>query len=180
LNARLPRFARSPLFVFILFFAAINALWIVASLSRRSTLPRGSAAPGIALPAAGGQGNRVRLADLVKERPVALVFWATWCPTCRSELEALEARRGELEKGGVGLAGINMDFESPGVVEQYLRDAAIRFPVLLDDSSVSGAYGVSTLPTVYVVGTDGRICGAKVGYTSGRKILKMAGACTPR
>ncbi len=94
----------------------------------------GTAAPEFTLPAAPGgpTRGRFRLADNLHQKPVVVLFWATWCQPCMQELpvyQALYQRYG----GQIQVVGISMD--GPDTVSEVgstARRAGLTFPIVTD------------------------------------------------
>lgn len=110
------------------------------------------------------QGEPSKLSAL-RGKVVMLDFWATWCGPCREELPGLEALAREYESQGVVLLAANQ--ESPDLDEA--REAVTQWVTGLDpsmakyaifpDPSAREAFQVQALPTLYVIGRDGKIVG---------------------
>ena len=94
---------------------------------------------------------------------VLLNFWATWCVPCREEMPALETLSRELGPKGLAVVGVN--FKEPrGEVEAFVREHALRFPMLLDaDGRTGQLYQVFALPATFVVDRQGRLVGTVLG-----------------
>ena len=75
-------------------------------------------------------GERVRLADL-RDRPVLLNFWASWCGPCRRELPSIVKLHEELKGKGLVVLGVND--EGKGTAQAYADKIGLTFPTL-DDS----------------------------------------------
>ncbi|MCX5680735.1 MAG: redoxin domain-containing protein, partial [Candidatus Omnitrophica bacterium] len=43
----------------------------------------------------------IKLSELRNGQPAMIFFWATWCPSCRETLGALNVRAPEIEKQGL-------------------------------------------------------------------------------
>ena len=123
----------------------------------------GGAAPTLAL--ADLRGGEVRL-DALKGQVVVVNFWATWCGPCRAEIPDLAAWHDAHPE--VPMLGVATDDD---ISEQKLSMMAekfgITYPVLRDDGSASAAWGISTIPTTFVIGADGRVSSAQVGMVDG-------------
>jgi cytochrome c biogenesis protein CcmG, thiol:disulfide interchange protein DsbE len=83
---------------------------------------------------------------------VALIhFWASWCPTCRGEMTALEAFYAKYGTKGVLPCSIGLG-EKKETALSYLKNMTITYPVLLDPSSSSRKqFAVAGIPTYYVL-----------------------------
>jgi acetylornithine deacetylase/succinyl-diaminopimelate desuccinylase-like protein len=71
----------------------------------------GTHAPDFTLPAAPGgpSRGRFRLADHVGQRPVVILFWATWCQPCTQELPVYQALYARYGAARLTVVGISMD-----------------------------------------------------------------------
>ena len=108
-------------------------------------------------------GKTVHLSDF-KGRVVLLNFFATWCPPCREEMPSLEeAFQAKKDKGFVVL-GIAGDTQGKEIVEPFMKDYGLTFPVLLDpENQVFKQYFVRGIPVTYLLDKYGRIAGMYPG-----------------
>ncbi|RME99523.1 MAG: hypothetical protein D6768_14895 [Chloroflexi bacterium] len=114
----------------------------------------GQPAPDFTL--AGLDGRPVSLADY-RGRVVLVNFWATWCPTCVTEMPDYEQVYRQFSPDFVVL-GVNLQ-ESPAQVEKYAAGLGLSFPVLLDaDGQVTNRqYRVTGMPGSFIINRDGVI-----------------------
>jgi peroxiredoxin len=109
-----------------------------------------------ALELADAKGGRHRLSDY-RGKVVLLNFWATWCEPCRAELPSIERLRTALAGRPFVVLAVQMG-GSARTAQDVADELGLRFPLLLDrDSSVTGAWGVKTLPTSFLIGLDGAV-----------------------
>jgi len=124
---------------------------------------KGKAAPGITLKTI--DGKDVSLAGM-KGKVVLVDFWATWCPPCKESLphvQKVSADKALADKGLVVWA--TDDRETKDVVSAFLKQNSYTFTVLMDDKGAAlQAYLVSGIPTTIVIGRDGTVKDAFVGY----------------
>jgi thiol-disulfide isomerase/thioredoxin len=93
--------------------------------------------------------GRTVSAGSVSSDALLIHFFATWCEPCREEFASLA----RLTEGypDIKVLAINVA-EVPLRVRRFLETVHVPFPVLLDtDRAVTKAWGVSILPTTFVL-----------------------------
>jgi thiol-disulfide isomerase/thioredoxin len=122
---------------------------------------RGESAPP--LDAVDMQGGILRLEPGV----VTVVdFWATWCGPCVKAIPELAALHRELGSQGVRVVGISD--ERAEIVRKFLGRHDVPYVIGLDRAGRTRArYEVVALPTVFVVGRDGRVVDVVSGAGNG-------------
>ncbi|MBI2503501.1 MAG: TlpA family protein disulfide reductase [Candidatus Latescibacteria bacterium] len=110
------------------------------------------------------QGKPVRLADFSGQ--VRIVnFWATWCGPCWMEIPHLQELYDKYRAQGVMVIGISLDQGGSQVVQPFVEEVGITYPVALGDRQTTQAYGgVSAIPTSFIVDRKGRIYRIYMGY----------------
>jgi peroxiredoxin len=117
--------------------------------------------PDFALPSAAG--TVLRLSTL-RDRVVMVSFWATWCPPCWGEIATLEQLYQAYRDRGLEVLAVASDRQGAQVVLPFMARHPVSFPVLLDTAGlVTHLYGVSSLPTTYVLDRAGRLATVTVG-----------------
>jgi peroxiredoxin len=99
------------------------------------------------------------------DKLVLLNFWATWCTPCTVEMPSLESLWREYGEHGLVVIGVSVDRGAPrAVLEPYIRNHGLTFPILLDpDSRAAGAWRVTGIPTTFVVRPGGEVAGMAAG-----------------
>jgi len=111
-------------------------------------------APGFKL--ANRAGGELSL-DGLKGQVVMINFWASWCGPCRQEFPALDQIYAKYKPMGFQMIAINVESEKADA-EKFLGKTPVSFPILFDpDNKVSGSYGVSAMPTTFLVDRQGRL-----------------------
>ena len=112
-------------------------------------------------------GKDVKLSDM-KGQVVVVDFWATWCPPCRESLPKLNEMASDTDMASDGLVvwGVNAR-EDKAKVEAFMKENNYSFTVPMDDGTAMKAYHVRGIPTTMVVGRDGKVAAAFVGYGQG-------------
>lgn len=88
--------------------------------------------------------------------PILLVFFKVTCPVCQLTLPYLQRLH---DAGGITVIGVSQNtFEDTLEFTDYYR---ITFPTILDAEDdnfpVSNAYGISSVPTSFLIEPDGMI-----------------------
>jgi len=158
------------------FFATSAALllaFLLAVLVGGNAGPA-KARPAPALPTRVLVGPRVDLAGL-RGRPALIHFWASWCPPCVKEAPQLARVSHELY-GRATLVGVDWS-DNAASAARFIRQHHWTFPVLIDSSGeVGNAYGITGLPTTFVLDRQGRIIRRLIGpQTAGGLLSIIAG-----
>ncbi len=133
------------------------AALLVYGLSPKSASPGGRRAP--ALPHEQLVGSPTTLAGLISAaggRPVAVLFWASWCGPCATE--APEIERFATSGAGRGrIVGVDWSDGLSGA-RSFVRRYGWTFANLRDgDGLVGNEYSMTGLPTTFIVDGHGRI-----------------------
>ena len=117
----------------------------------------GDKAPSFTLPAVEGGGE---VTDPWTEGPTVVAFFKTNCPVCKMVAPMLT----KLSEGGARVVAIGED--PPGDITTYSEAYNQRVPALSQGEpySVSSAYGLEAVPTIFLVGEDGQIQQAIAGW----------------
>jgi len=131
-------------------------------------------------------GRPVKLSDY-KGKVVVLDFWATWCGPCQMSLPHTTKVAKQYADKGVTVLAVNV-WDKPDAFQAWLPKhpeyGALHFAIDPEAAQAkgiaTGLYGVSGIPTQYIIGKDGRVVKSIVGYEEGgtalEDALKAAGA----
>lgn len=119
---------------------------------------KGKLAPDFTLPTIDGQV--ASLSDF-KGKKVILNFWASWCPPCKAEMPHMQQYyKKNAEQDNVIILAANLSYTDGSLdkVQQFLDSFDVTFPVLMmDQKKVVQTYEVLSLPTTFIIDTEGRI-----------------------
>lgn len=119
-----------------------------------SSAPLRAAEPAPDWTLTSSEGEATRLSAEVRQQPVVLFFWATWCPYCKALMPHLQSIR--LEHGeNVKILAIN--FIEKGDPVGFMKDLGYDFTVLPDGDEVAAIYGVYGTPGVILVDQEQKI-----------------------
>jgi peroxiredoxin len=114
-------------------------------------------------------GRTVALGDFHGKKNVVLIFWASWCGPCRLELPALVSfyQRTHKPDSGYEILAISID-EFRESAQGAAAGMKLSFPVLMDDGQkAAGAYGVWSIPSLFVIDKSGKVIYSDVGFDFG-------------
>ncbi|MFO7818544.1 MAG: TlpA family protein disulfide reductase [Thermodesulfobacteriota bacterium] len=103
---------------------------------------------------------------------VVVNFWATWCPPCRLEISGLIELREEYDRQEVLIVGVAMD-QKKSVIEDFLEQNKVNYPVYWGDGSVQQFFQVSGLPKMVVYNHEKVNVFSHVGFMEKEKMTKV-------
>ena len=122
----------------------------------------GAQAPGFELTDL--QGARASLGEILKKGPALLAFYKVSCPICQLTAPYLERLAAS---SSLQIVGISQD--DSAATQTFRQRFGLTFPTLLDQSKedypASNAYGISSVPSLFLVEQDGKIAMAFNGFS---------------
>lgn len=114
------------------------------------------------------EGKVVKLADY-QGKVVILDFWATWCGPCLGSFPGMKKLVEEYQKDpSVAFVFVNTwqdEANKEQVVKEFLEKNQYPFYVLMDtEDKVVASYGVSGIPTKFVIDPKGKIRFKSIGF----------------
>ena len=116
-------------------------------------------------------GSKTSLAELTKDGPLMIDFWATWCVPCLKVMKYLDEYHIEYKNQGFKVLMINTDSpRSIGKVKSYLKSQNHQFLIGLDPNKViSKKLNGLVMPTLILVEKGGEIKWRHQGYLPGEE-----------
>jgi peroxiredoxin len=133
----------------------------MAARNQHELLDAGSRAPDFRLPRL--EGGEAALTDLLTHGPVLLAFFKVTCPVCQFTFPFLDRLH---RAGTLAIYGVSQNDDED--TREFNREFGVTFPTLLDgeDSGflASNAFGISSVPTMFLIERDGTISRAIEGW----------------
>ncbi len=104
-------------------------------------------------------GKTIDLAAVIGTKPVMLIFWASWCPNCKTEVPKVNALVKKYQGKGMEFIGINVGHnDSEGKARRFMDKTGMTYPVIFDNKGkISRQYGIQGVPTILVADKKGVI-----------------------
>ena len=102
-------------------------------------------------------GNDISIGQL-KGKFVLIVFWATWCGPCKSEIPGLIEMYKQYHDKGFEIIGISLDHDL-NTFKEFLRSNEIKWPQYFDgkgwNNKISSRFGINSIPSTVLIDKDG-------------------------
>ncbi len=147
---------------------------MMGSARENETLTAGQRAPDFRLENL--NGGQQALTELMPSGPVFLAFFKVSCPTCQFTLPFLERIHRGLADGQARMFAVSQD--TADATREFHREFGITMPTLLDSARqgypASNAYGLSYVPSMFLIERDGTISWSLVGFNK-KEIQALGG-----
>ena len=141
----------------------------MAASRQNKLIAEGSRAPDFRLSRL--DGGQAALADLAAGGPILLAFFKVTCPVCQFALPFVN----RLHNPSLPVYGVSQNCAED--THDFNRQFGLSFPTLLDPEDdgfpASNAYGISSVPTLILVGRDGAVARVIEGWQ--RKQMEWLG-----
>ncbi len=122
----------------------------------------GKIAPDFKLP--GTDGKFYTLKEALSRNLTLVTFYKDTCPTCQFAMPFVERIYQAYKEKGLAVLGIQQDDKQRTI--EFSRQYGLTFPAILDleNYKTSYAYGIDTVPTVFLVDKNGEILFTSAGF----------------
>jgi thiol-disulfide isomerase/thioredoxin len=119
------------------------------------------------------KGGKVSAAQF-KGKVLLVLFWSTACKPCEEDLPLIRALYQQYGKDGFEILGVNLDPTSEGVAS-YMAKHQMTWPQIHEpggqESAPAREFGIVSLPTMILVGSDGKVVSRAVSVTQLKESL---------
>ena len=126
-------------------------------------LAAGKMAPDFTLEGVDGKSHS--LAAALKNGPVLLAFFKISCPVCQFTFPYIERLFEKYGNSKITVWGVSQD-DAQDTLE-FCKEFDVSFLQLIDANGypVSNRYGITNVPSLFLIGTDGRIQISETGFS---------------
>lgn len=127
-------------------------------------------------------GRSISLKEALRRGPVLAAFFKISCPVCQMTLPYLERLYKAYPSDNFTIVGVSQNEKKD--TQAFAKEYGITLPLALDPSdkyAASNAYGLTNVPSLFFIGTDGSIEVSSVGWSKAdfeelnRRLAKLAG-----
>ncbi len=91
-----------------------------------------------------------------KGKVTLIMFWATWCPACKTELPVLEQLRAKYPADKLDIMAISVDDTEEGM-NSYLKSRPTTLAVYLSKAEVGSEFGVKSIPALFILDKESKV-----------------------
>ncbi|MEG0007593.1 MAG: protein disulfide oxidoreductase [Aeromonas sp.] len=144
-----------------------EALWLLLmalvvstllDLWRGPTLPAGAMEAPFTLQ----DGTRTSLAELSRDKPLLVYYWASWCGVCRFTTPTVE----QLWQEGENVLTVALRSGNDAQLQQGMSKKGLSFPTHNDEQgNLAARWQVGVTPTFLII-KDGKLTSSTTGWSS--------------
>ena len=144
--------------------------FIIVSLFLLSILSAQDRVPNLRLKML--NGKYAKLYDFLKDGPMIIDFWATWCEPCKKQMRYLDLFHNHFKELGFKVLTVNTDTpKSMSKVKPYVRTKGFEFNVAVDpNSQIKKKLKIQQMPTTIIIDQDGTVVYRHKGYVPGDEV----------
>ena len=134
----------------------------VGSSEKMNTIVAGQTAPDFSLKSS--DGTEYSLPKILQRGPVFVSFFKVSCPVCQFTFPFLNRLYKRYGSKDVTFLGISQD--NARATKEFADEYGVTFPIVLDAEGypASNAYGLTNVPTSFLIDTDGSVKIASLGF----------------
>jgi thiol-disulfide isomerase/thioredoxin len=105
-------------------------------------------------------------------RPTLVVFWASWCLPCLTEIPQINHLYATYGPSGFNVLAMNMDDQSEDSIKLMVKRFEIIYPVALPTPELTRDFKVQAIPAAFLYNADGSLAQSWIGPLSAEQVEK--------
>lgn len=113
--------------------------------------------------------------DLIEQnsgKPSFILFWTTWCPSCKHELPEMEEFKAS-HGDRVSVFSVALDEDSEAL-DAYFKAKKLDLPVYHGEESLARRFKIEAIPTLVILDGNGKMVFNQAGIFPHSMLEKMA------
>lgn len=104
-------------------------------------------------------GQAFDLQESIGQKAIVLVFWASWCPTCKTEVPKINQLAEKYRSRGMDFVAVNVGFnDSVERARAFIKKTGMAYPALFDSTGmIAEQYRLQGVPTIIIADKQGVI-----------------------
>lgn len=104
-------------------------------------------------------GQPIDLQQSIGSKPIMLVFWASWCPSCKDEVPKINQLAEKFRSRGMDFIAVNVGFnDSVERAQAFVKKTGMSYPALFDATGmIAEQYTLQGVPTIIIADKQGVI-----------------------
>jgi thiol-disulfide isomerase/thioredoxin len=104
-------------------------------------------------------GQPFDLQQSIGSKSVVLIFWASWCPTCITEVPKINQLAEKFRSRGMDFIAVNVGFnDSVERAQAFIKKTGMAYPAFFDSTgTVTEQYMLQGVPTIIIADKKGII-----------------------
>ena len=104
-------------------------------------------------------GQPFDLQQTIGNKPIMLIFWASWCPTCKTEVPKINQLVAKFRDRGMDFVAVNVGYnDSVERAQAFAQKTGMNYPAFFDGTGVvSEQYQLLGVPTIIIADKHGVI-----------------------
>ena len=91
-----------------------------------------------------------------KGKVTLVMFWATWCPACKTELPVLEQLRAKYPAEKLDIMAVSVD-DTEAAMKGFLASRPTSIAVYLSKADVGSEFDIKTIPSLFILDKGGQV-----------------------
>lgn len=118
--------------------------------------------------------SAISFIQAARGKVVLLDFWASWCAPCRKSFPWMNAMQQKYGDKGFTVIAVNLDMDRH-LAAEFLQAVPAQFHVEYDTGGkLATQFGVSAMPTSFVLDRNGRIVKQHAGFREEQMVSREA------